>query len=116
MKKFLFATLLIFSCTIGIQAYASSVQANSSAQSQASEEVYYEGPAWSVGNNDMIPQAGSTISIKWSSNGLWINGSKSGLSVQPVKKGTFLMRVNGRSKECTHYIMYGGERYFFARY
>ena len=113
MKKFLFVTLLIFSCAIGIQAYASSAQANSSVQSQASEEVFYEGPAWSVGNNDLIPQAGSTINIKWSSEGLWINGSKSSLSVRAVNNGTFLMRVNGRSKECTHFITYGGERYFF---
>ena len=109
MKKVLLAILLIF-CAYSIQATESTTQLNTTSQSQA--KTYYEGPAWSAGEG-LIPQAADSISIKWTSEGLWINGKSSGLSVFKISGGTFHIRVNGKSKFCTHYVNYGGEKFFF---
>ena len=109
MKKILVCLTMLVLCVAGIQAAESAGQVESTYQAT----TYYEGPAWSVGSG-MIPQAADTIQIKWTSDGLWINGDRSDLRVYSVSGGTFLIRVNGRSKYCSHYINYGGERYFFV--
>lgn len=110
MKKLLFATLLLF-CAYNIQATENSEQMATSSLSQAT--TYYEGPAWSTGSDGLIPSATQSINIKWSSEGLWINGSSSDLRVYAISGGTFAIKVNGGVKYCTHYVNYGGEKYYF---
>ncbi len=111
MKKFIGTLVVILCVAVVTTQHTNASQVQSSIEAQY-PTTYYEGPAYSVGEG-LIPQAQSSISVTWTSEGLWINGQRSGLQVYKID-GSFHIRANGRSIYSTHYIVYGGEKYFFA--
>lgn len=117
MKKLVLVLVAMFLGLYGIQAAISTTKTNESSELElksTSSTTYYEGPAWSASDDGYIPKAKDRITIKWTSDGLWINGESSDLQVYRISEGRFLIRVDGSSKHCTHYINLGGERYFFV--
>lgn len=113
MKKFI---SLLGACCLALCAVASESPAPSASEthsvSQASATINYSGPAYSAANDGLIPHAASTVQVKWTTDGCSVDG-KDGYRVFKVSGGTFSMMINGKQKEMTHYVNYGGERYYF---
>lgn len=78
---------------------------------QERANVIYDGPAYSAGSG-MIPKAVDSVNVYWTDEGCTANGRAT--TAFKISGGTFTMGVNGRLKEMTHYVNYGGERYYFA--
>lgn len=83
----------------------------STSEVSSAARIIYDGKAYSAGNG-LIPQADGSVSVYWTSEGCSVEG-KAGYEPRRISGGTFMMRVNGKSKEMTHYVSYGGEKYFF---
>ena len=112
MKRTLF---LLVAIVVGVMcSYAipepTNSGSNTSSYSQAS--VYYDGRAYSAAQDGLVPSADGSVSIYWTSDDCSVNGN-SGYQVYKISGGTFTMRVNGKTKSMTHYVNYGGERYYF---
>lgn len=88
----------------------SSSTSDTASYSQAATRIYYDGNAYSAGSG-LIPKADGSVSVYWTSEGCSVNG-KTGYQVQPIR-GEFPMYINGKVKYMTHFVSYGGERYFF---
>lgn len=113
MKKLIL--LLVALCVGVLYNYADPTATTSengtSSYSQATAQVYYDGLAYSAGTGQ-IPNADGQVSVYWTSDGCSVNGNP-GYRVYKIDGGTFSMMVRGKYKEMTHYVSYGGERYFF---
>ena len=113
MKKFI---ILLGACCLALCAVASESPAPSASEtqsvSQASATIYYSGPAYSSAEDDIIPHAASTVKVKWTTEGCSVNGEE-GYQVRPVPNRVFPMMINGKLKDMTHYVNYGGEQYYF---
>lgn len=81
--------------------------------SQATARVLYNGRAYSAAQNGLIPSSDGSVSVYWTDEDCSVEGN-SGYQVYKISGGTFTMRVNGKVRTMTHYVNYGGERYFFC--
>lgn len=81
------------------------------ASSQSQTRVIYSGPAYSSENNDLVMKAGSSVSVRWTSDGCSVNG-EDGYQPQEIKGG-YPMYVNGKVKYMNYRVNYGGEWYYF---
>lgn len=88
-----------------------SISSYTSISTEASAQIYYDGPAYSAGSG-LIPQADNSVRVLWTSEGCTVNGNP---SANPGSvNGGFMMRVNGKTITMNYYVMCGGERYYFA--
>lgn len=113
MKKII---SLLGACCLALCAVASESPTPSASGtqsvSQVSATINYSGPAYSSADDGLIPHAASTVKVIWTTDGCSVDG-KEGYQVWTVSGGTFSMMINGKLKEMTHYVNYGGKHYFF---
>lgn len=116
MKKFL---IMVALATATIGAFAtestnvSSSESEATATSEVSVNIVYDGNAYSAAQDGLIPTADGSVSVYWTNEECTVNG-RSGYTPYSISGGTFTMRVNGKTKNMTHYVNYQGERYFFC--
>ena len=114
MKKYFL--LLVAVCVGVLHNYAESAattsESESSSYSQGTTQIYYDGSAYSSARDGLVPHAEGSVSVYWTSDGCSVNG-KSGYTPSKIQGGTFPMMVNGKYKEMTYYVSFGGERYYF---
>lgn len=113
MKKII---SLLGACCLALCAVASESPTPSASEtqsvSQASATIIYRGPAYSFGSDDLIPEAGSSVRVVWTSEGCSVNG-EDGYLPQPVKDGGYPMKVNGSVKYMNYRVNYDGVFYYF---
>lgn len=99
---------------LGSFAEANPTSSNSEVQvsSQSQARIIYSGPAYSSANNDLVMKAGSSVSIRWTSDGCSVNGEY-GYQPQLITNGGYPMYVNGKVKYMNYRVNYGGEWYYF---
>ncbi len=112
MKKLLFAIVLLMGVS-AIYATENNMQTNSLTQTQAETEVYYDGYAWENVSDSYAGKAGDSISVYWTSDGLWVNGEQYSESNIHKISGNFAMRVNGKTIWCNRFITYKSINYYF---
>ncbi|MDE6229762.1 MAG: hypothetical protein K2M40_08260 [Muribaculaceae bacterium] len=112
MKKLI--VLLVTVCATALSSYAIAAEnCTNSTEPTYSEasNIYYSGPAYSMADNELVPHAGPSVSVNWTSDGCSING-KPGSQPQHIQGG-YPMHVNGKVKYMNYRVNYGGEFYYF---
>lgn len=112
MKKIILSVAL---CAVAFATGAMELTTNSNStetiSTQGSVIVIYDGPAYSAGSG-LIPSADGSVNVYWTDQTCTVNGRET--TAYKISGGTFMMRVNGKSKAMTHYVNYGGDRYYFS--
>lgn len=116
MKKII---SLLGACCLALCAVASESPTPSASGtqsvSQASTTIIYRGPAYSFGSDDIIPEAGRSVRVVWTSDGCSVDG-EDGYLPQPVNNGGYPMKIGGKVKYMNFRVMYDGEFYYFQSY
>lgn len=113
MKKFIVMFAISCAITSGSLATGASLNAGLARPtfSQMNARVIYEGPAYRMISNDLIPKGGNPINVSWTTDGCFVNGKQ--LTPQQIKGDGYPMYINGRVKYMNYFVSYNGERYFF---
>ncbi|MCH5221587.1 MAG: hypothetical protein J1F05_04575 [Muribaculaceae bacterium] len=112
MKRFNFMLIALTLGMLGSFAEANPTSSNSEVQASSQQvRIIYSGPAYSSANSDQIMKAGSSVSIRWTSDGCSVNG-EDGYQPQLIRGG-YPMYVNEKLKYMNYRVNYGGEWYYF---
>lgn len=115
MKKhfvMLSALCAVTLCAVATKPSPNSYSMESALTLASTTKIYYNGPAYAMGSNDLIPRAGGSINVNWTTDGCFVNETEIS-SPQPIKGDGYPMYVNGKVKHMKYRVLYKGEWYYF---